>query len=93
MSKTHHLKLAEEFVEPIGSGDKNFEVRENDRGFQKGDIVVFHQAEITSFGSPGGRAEYLPWPLPPFVITYVLSGWGIQNNYVVFGIKPKPIKE
>lgn len=38
---THTLKLNEEFADAVYSGDKNFEVRYNDRGFQKGDEVKF----------------------------------------------------
>lgn len=38
---THTLKLNEEFADAVYSGDKNFEIRYNDRGFQKGDEVKF----------------------------------------------------
>lgn len=38
----HQLKIQEAFAEAILCGEKTFEVRVNDRGFQKGDHVVFN---------------------------------------------------
>lgn len=37
----HELKILKSFADAIISGDKTFEVRHNDRGFQKGDKVRF----------------------------------------------------
>lgn len=79
--KTHHLKLLDEFCDEVLSGEKNFEVRNNDRGFQKGDSVVFHCIEKN-----GLTATHLI-NFATFEITYVLSGWGIQPEHVAFGIK------
>ena len=80
----HRLKLDESFADAVRSGDKCFEVRENDRGFQKGDEVIFTVLD-KKFKVP------LNDPLNDavFEITYVLSGWGIKENYCVFGIKRK----
>ena len=83
----HKLKLREEFADAVYSGEKNFEIRENDRGFQKGDTVEFDVRDKNGFMAthPLGRER--------FVITYVLSGWGLKDGYVVFGIRriEKPI--
>lgn len=79
MKRTHELKLSREFQEPILNGEKTFEVRFNDRGFQKGDYVKFWVTDRRSVVEP--LDEKL------FEITYVLSGWHIEPNYVVFGIK------
>ena len=94
---THTIKLRKDFMEPVLSGEKCFEVRENDRGYQKGDHVKFRIVD-----GNGNRDErkipnkelkgvytFKPWPIEDeeFEITYVLSGWGIQDGYVVFGIK------
>jgi len=81
MPKTHKIKLNYEFQEPILSGEKTFEVRYNDRGYQKGDLVEFLVAE-------GRRSVHEPLDGKLFEITYVLSGWHIDPGYVVFGIKP-----
>lgn len=79
---THTLKLNEEFADAVYSGDKNFEIRYNDRGFQKGDEVKFEVMRGTS-------VIYHPLNYKKFVITYVLNGWGLEPGYVVFGIKMK----
>lgn len=79
--KTHRIKLNEDFCDAVLSGEKSFEVRENDRGYQKGDHVVF--SSITKTSLP----FYHPIESKTYEITYVLSGWGIKEGYVVFGIK------
>ena len=80
MRKTHEIKLNYEFQKPILDGDKTFEVRYNDRGYQKGDYVKFHVHE-------GRRIIHEPIEEKLYEITYVLSGWHIEHGYVVFGIK------
>ncbi len=80
MKRTHEIKLSREFQDAVLSGDKPFEVRYNDRGYQKGDFVKFHVVDRRNVTEP------LDDKL--FVITYVLSGWHIEQDYVVFGIRP-----
>lgn len=79
----HRLKLNESFADAVRSGEKCFEVRENDRGFQKGDTVFF--TVIDRIKVPMND----PLNNVAFEVTYVLSGWGIKENYCVFGIKRK----
>ena len=83
MTKIHELKLLSDFCDDVLEGRKNFEVRENDRGFQTGDHVKFKRVDSNRFEWPGHEVEK-----KEFVITYILSGWGIEENKVVFGIKP-----
>ena len=80
MRRTHEIKLSREFQDSVLSGDKSFEVRFNDRGYQKGDYVKFWVTDRKNVDEP--LDEKL------FEITYVLSGWHIEPNYVVFGIRP-----
>ena len=79
---THVLKILESFTNAILTGDKTFEVRENDRGYQKGDLVWFKP--VDKFGNKvfGNDIEE-----KTYEITYVLSGWGIKEGWVVFGIR------
>lgn len=80
MGRIHEIKLSREFQDAVLSGDKPFEVRYNDRGYQKGDLVKFHVVD---------RANVVePLDDKTFEITYVLSGWNIEPGYVVFGIRP-----
>lgn len=81
MIKLHNLKLRFEFADAVLYGDKCFEVRENDRGYQKGDLIQFKV--VDSMGT------HILHSLEDkeYEITYVLNGWGIKEDYVVFGIK------
>lgn len=80
----HKIKLSEDFAEAVLNGDKSFEIRNNDRGYQKGDTVIFKVVER------GGMAmEVFNHPLNgiEFEITYVLNGWGLKDGFVAFGIR------
>lgn len=79
--KLHNIELREEFADAVLNGDKSFEVRENDRGYQKGDLVKFDVIDRfqISTGHPLTKETYR--------ITYVLNERGIEPMFVVFGIK------
>lgn len=91
--RIHQIKLDAEFAEPVLFGEKCFEVRFNDRGYQKGDMVDFKVVgipEVTVANAEKVKqmkriAESLE--KIRYVITYVLNGWGIKNGYVVFGFE------
>ena len=79
---THYIKIKESYANAVDEGRKNFEVRLNDRGYNAGDEVVFtvvNKFDMTDL--------YHPLTKKKFKITYVHSGLGMQNDYVVFGIK------
>ena len=82
MKRTHRIKILDEFADDVLEGRKPFEIRENDRGYQKGDHVIF--SVITKAGMDckdhGLNSK-------EYEITYILNGWGIKNGYVVFGIR------
>lgn len=80
---THQLKIWTSFANCVLDGSKTFEIRENDRGFQKGDTIIFVVMDDggtlhNSFHKLNGK-EY--------EITYVLSDWGLEKGYVALGIK------
>ena len=79
----HKIKIRESFANAVNCGDKTFEVRNNDRGYQKGDLINF----VVLYDSDGCEMISHPLMEKMFEITYVLSGWGIEDGYVVFGIK------
>lgn len=90
----HFLKLNYRFADPVYNGDKRFEIRNNDRAFQKGDEVKFtvindEGAEYKRWNKLTGYYESHPLEDMLFEITYIISGWGLKNGYVVFGIKEK----
>ncbi len=89
----HILKTMDVYWNAIERGEKNFEVRRDDRGFQKGDVLILRRVEWREHGSGGkrlvettfdGRARVLHRK-----ITYVLTGgqFGIEPGYVVLGLK------
>ena len=78
---THKIKIDKSYADAIIEGRKNFEVRYNDRGYNAGDLVCF--AVIDS------NKKVIRHELSNFFyrITYVHSGLGLQEGYVVFGIE------
>lgn len=44
--KTHSLKIESNYLDRIIDGSKQFEVRFNDRDFQVGDRLYFHESNI-----------------------------------------------
>ncbi len=72
----HELKIMPEFFEAVRSGNKNFEIRKNDRAYMVGDEVHLYEFEN---GQRTGRviAKY---------INYITS-YEQKEGFVVFGIK------
>ena len=86
----HDLKCLPDYFHAIVRGDKPFDVRRDDRGYQKGDVLNLR--EWTPRGKSlipeyTGNAEQV-------LVTYVLTGgqFGIEPGYVVMGIKPFDIE-
>lgn len=77
----HELKIRENFADDIVFNEKNFEIRFNDRGYQKGDKIRFTAVDSLD-------CECIGHPINKmlFKITYVLSGWGLKENYVALSI-------
>ena len=81
----HKLKLLKEYADAVLNGEKTFEIRFNDRGYQKGDFIEFNVVDgIYEINHPLDKKTY--------VITYVLQGWGLQENWCVLAIKEVAIK-
>lgn len=79
--KTHNIKIREEFADSVLSGDKPFELRYNDRGYQKGDHILFNV--VDKFGLSVNHKLNVKI----YEITYVLNGFGLSDGYVALGIK------
>lgn len=80
--QTHEIKLNKCYADAVLSGEKPFEIRRNDRGYQKGDRVKFEVVE-------GDFAVCVFHPLNKeiFEITYLVHGYGLEKDWCVFGIK------
>lgn len=75
---THILKIQRPYFEAVVAGDKRFEIRNNDRDFQRGDQVLLCLWENERFVL-GNEWQG--------IITYV-THYGQPAGQVVFGIKP-----
>ena len=85
--QTHNIKLNCKYADVVMNGDKNFIIRYNDREYQRGDRVIFtvvNDSKLT-VAHPLNREV--------FTITYLVHGYGLQDNWCVFGIKPFADKE
>lgn len=77
----HTIKILKPYADAVAEGRKTFEVRLNDRGYNCGDFVSFIVMQ------DGFVRLYHPLTEMKFRITYVHSGLGLQEGYVVFGIE------
>ena len=78
---THHIKLNHNYADAVLSGQKNFEVRYNDRGYQRGDKVQFTVVDDCKIRMTHPLNEKI------FIITYLVHGYGLEKDWCVFGIK------
>ena len=80
---THKIKLKEQYAEAVEAGEKTFEIRHNDRGYQKGDLVKFNVVSDSGWIKEPQKT----YNLPIYEITYVHSGLGMQDGYVALAIR------
>jgi ASC-1-like (ASCH) protein len=90
MSKTHTIKINDWFVDDIISGRKRFEVRKNDRLYQAGDLIKFApvnaEYQLQTFDD-GIITSTDKLDDKVYRITFVESGYGLQNGFVAFGFE------
>lgn len=92
--RVHELKVDPELWEAIVSGDKPFEIRKNDRHFQRGDVLRL------SVFDPKLPVNRQPDIEPAWrKVTFVLMGgqYGLESGYVALGVRPielpRPVNE
>ena len=89
----HKLKTWPVYFDAVKRGEKTFEGRKNDRGFQKGDIVILQRTyeddiwHVEMDYVNGLRAKHEL----RFRIGFVLQGgqFGIEPGYCVFSLLPE----
>lgn len=83
--REHELKTWPAFYEALLSGHKTFEVREDDRGFAVGDVLVLQEfdPELVARSHPGYTGREMR-----ALVTYLMPGgrFGIDPRFVVMGI-------
>lgn len=80
--KIHKVRIRESYADAVLSGEKTFEIRHNDRGYQKGDYLKFaveDDKSIRKIPTHGLNDK-------EYEITYVHSGLGLKEGYVALAI-------
>ena len=86
-AQTHDLKTIDIYFDAVRRGEKTFEVRRNDRAFQKGDILNLRKIDAKGFAvSPPGSSY--GYDQIQKRVTYVLQGgqFGIEPAYCILGL-------
>ncbi len=80
MAQTHTIKCWPAYFGAIRRKEKNFDVRRDDRGYQKGDTVILREWDPTLGGRYTNNDEHRK-------IKFILTGgqFGIEPGYVVLG--------
>lgn len=86
---THILKTWPVYFDAVRDGLKNFEVRRDDRGFQKGDFVELRRTRPDSLHTVEFGYDGKPMYVQTFKIGWILTGGqvGIEPGYIVFSLE------
>lgn len=78
--RIHQIKILDKYYRAITSGIKTFEIRNNDRNYQVGDLLKFNVIN--------DNKVTIHQPEVLYMITYILQDVpGLKLGYVIFGIK------
>jgi hypothetical protein len=77
---THALKTWSVYFEQSFLGNKNFEIRKNDRNFQVGDFLILHEWNKLSSSYTGRQLIKK--------ISYIYKGgsFGLEKDYVILSL-------
>ena len=79
MSKIHYVKTEPRYFSEVCSGNKKFEVRKNDRGYQVGDLLVLQEFVNGRYTGKGVLKQ----------ITYILDDPAFcKEGFVIMSIRP-----
>lgn len=79
---THVLKCHPEPFAALRAGIKNYEIRQDDRGFKVGDVLDLREYIPDAGGRYTGKSEVVD-------VTYISRGpdWGLPVGLVVLGVR------
>lgn len=82
MMAIHKLKTWPGYFEPVWIGDKNFELRVNDRNYQLADYLILEEWDPHT-KTYSGRSVARE-------VTYILRGpdFGLPGNMVIMALRP-----
>lgn len=81
----HGLKCWPGPFAAIRNREKMFEIRKNDRCFQRGDTVQLYEFipyDAQDRQETGKTGRFTGEVEGPFLVSFVLSGWGLQPDHV-----------
>lgn len=84
--KTHELKTDSDVYQAVADGRKTFEIRFNDRNFKVGDQLVLLETIHTGEQMKQGKPLLFSGNELHKKVSYVLSGYGLQEGWVILGI-------
>ena len=80
------LKTDPAVFQDVLDGKKTFEIRFNDRGYQVGDLIVLKETKFTGQQMREGSPLIYTGREMQKQISYILSGYGLQDGWVILGI-------
>lgn len=83
----HVLKTDPAVFQDVLDGKKTFEIRFNDRGYQVGDLIVLKETKFTGQQMREGSPLIYTGREMQKQISYILSGYGLQDGWVILGIQ------
>ena len=86
MNAIHELKTDSEVFQAVVEGRKTFEIRFNDRDFKVGDELVLLETIYTGEQMKQGKPLLFSGNKLRKKVSYVLSGYGLQDGWVILGI-------
>ncbi|WP_151753050.1 DUF3850 domain-containing protein [Acinetobacter soli] len=86
MKKIHELKTDSEVFQAVFEGRKTFEIRFNDRDFKVGDELVLLETIHTGEQMKRGKPLLYSGNELRKKVSYILSGYGLQDGWVILGI-------
>lgn len=92
MSQTHELKTLPVYFDAVRRGEKTFEIRKDDRGFQKGDIVRLRRFDPSSDDRWHWGAFPASYPTVERRVSWILTGgqFGLEPGYVILALADPP---
>lgn len=102
---THSLKVQPPYFRPLFDEDKTFEVRRNDRAYQRGDLLILHEWHDAVAGRGGdcghchharlgGQNGHYTGVQVYRWVSFVYAGdprfSGVEPGHVVLGLAPAP---
>lgn len=88
MSKIHHLKTLPAYYDAVERGEKTFEIRRDDRGFQRGDVVRLKRfdPQLGYTSAPGG-GRFSEMSLDRRILWILTGGqFGVEPGYVILAL-------